>query len=89
MDRSLSNFKYKDSDNPFNTILEDELEKYNRSQRFKEAFQQPGILGANEKFATGGRAGFKVGDTVRKGVLSMIDEGVKTPKDNFSIGQVN
>jgi hypothetical protein len=82
MDRSLSNFQYRDSDK---TILEDELEEYNRSQRFKQAFEQPGMLGANEKFATGGRAGFKVGDTVRKGVLSLIDEGVKkTPKDMTS-----
>jgi hypothetical protein len=82
MDRSLSNFQYRDSDK---TILEDELEEYNRSQRFKQAFEQPGMLGANQKFATGGRAGFKVGDTVRKGVLSLIDEGIKkTPKDTTS-----
>ena len=85
MDRSLSNFVYRDSDK---TILEDELEEYNRSQKFKEAFQQPGILGANEKFATGGRAGFKGGtpqSVLRKGVLSLIDEGIKkTPKDTTS-----
>ena len=88
MDRSLSNFRYKDSDNPFNTILDDELEKYNREQRFKEAFQQPGILGANEKFATGGRAGFKEGtpqSMLRKGILKLIDDSVKkTPKDTTS-----
>jgi hypothetical protein len=58
MDRSLSNFQYRDSDK---SILEDELEEYNRSQRFKQAFEQPGILGANQKFATGGRAGFASG----------------------------
>ena len=34
-----------------------------------------------ENFATGGRAGFKLG-SVRKGVLSLIDESLKkTPKD--------
>ena len=85
MDRSLSNFQYKGSNK---TVLEDELEEYNRSQKFKEAFQQPGILGANEKFATGGRAGFKGGtpqSVLRKGVLSLIEEGVKkTPKDTTS-----
>ena len=88
MDRSLSNFEYKDSDNPFNTILEDELEEYNRSQRFKEAFQQPGILGTQDKFATGGRAGFKEGtpqSVLRKGLLKLIDDSVKsTPKDTTS-----
>ena len=62
MDRSLSNFRFKDSDK---SILEDELEQYNRAQRFKEAFQQPGILGANQKFAGGGIAGLSGG----------IDEG--------------
>ena len=85
MDRSLSNFYYKDSDK---TVLEDELEKYNRAQRFKEAFQQPGILGANEKFATGGRAGFREGtpqSILRKGILKLIDDSVKsTPKDTTS-----
>jgi len=58
MDRSLSNFRFKDSDK---SILEDELEQYNRAQRFKEAFQQPGILGASENFAGGGIAGLSGG----------------------------
>ena len=85
MDRSLSNFQYRDSDK---TILEDELEEYNRSQRFKQAFEQPGMLGANEKFAIGGRAGFKEGtpqSVLRKGLLKLIDDSVKlTPKDTTS-----
>jgi hypothetical protein len=73
---------------PAETILEDELEEYNRSQRFKQAFEQPGMLGANQKFATGGRAGFKEGtpqSVLRKGLLKLIDDSVKlTPKDTTS-----
>jgi len=45
----------------------------------------PGFKGTQDRFATGGRAGFKVGDTVRKGVLKLIDESIKkTPKDTTS-----
>jgi len=54
-DRSLSNYYYQD---PFTgkTVMEQELEDYNRAQRFKQAFQQPGILGTQDKFAGGGIA---------------------------------
>jgi hypothetical protein len=42
------------------------------------------LMGGAANFATGGRAGFKLG-SVRKGVLSLIEEGVKkTPKDTTS-----
>ena len=62
-DRSLSNYYYQD---PFTgkTVMEQELEDYNRAQKFKQAFQQPGILGTQDKFATGGRAGYNDGKLV-------------------------
>ena len=60
-------------------------------ERFRQLFKQPGFMGASDTFfgdsinmADGGRAGFKVG-SVRKGVLSLIDESLKkTPKDTTS-----
>ena len=61
-------------------------EEYQRSfykpAEFEQLMETPGFKGTQDRFATGGRAGFKVGDTVRKGVLKLIDESIKkTPKD--------
>ena len=61
-------------------------EEYQRSfykpEEFKQLMELPSFRGASEKFAGGGRAGFKLGDAVRKGVLSLIDDSLKkTPKD--------
>ena len=60
-------------------------------ERFRQLFKQPGFMGASDTFfgdsinmAKGGRAGFKSG-TLRKGLLALIDESVKsTPKDTTS-----
>ena len=82
MDRSLSNFFYRDSDK---TILEDELEEYNRSQRFKEAFQQPGILGTQDKFATGGRAGYGLGRLVKLRKSKVREEGKDIIDDSLKM----
>jgi hypothetical protein len=64
-------------------------EEYQRSfykpAEFEQLMETPGFKGTQDRFATGGRAGFKLGDIVRKGVLKLIDDSVKsTPKDTTS-----
>ncbi len=60
--------------------------KFYKPAEFEQLMEVPGFKGTQDKFATGGRAGFKVGDAVRKGVLSLIDDSLKkTPKDTTSI----
>ena len=64
-------------------IITDEAyqQKFYRPEEFSQLFQLPSFTGANQRFEKGGRAGFKTG-SVRKGVLSLIDDSVKkTPKD--------
>ena len=64
-------------------LTEESYQKqFYKPAEFQQLMEVPGFKGTQDRFATGGRAGFKVGDTVRKGVLKLIDESIKkTPKD--------
>ena len=64
-------------------LTEESYQKnFYKPAEFQQLMETPGFKGTQDRFATGGRAGFKIGDTVRKGVLKLIDESIKkTPKD--------
>ena len=71
-------------------IITDEAyqQKFYKPEEFSQLFQLPSFTGANQRFAKGGRAGFKRGtpkSMLRKGILELIDDTVKsTPKDTTS-----
>ncbi len=64
-------------------LTEESYQKqFYKPAEFQQLMETPGFKGTQDRFATGGRAGFKIGDTVRKGVLKLIDESIKkTPKN--------